>query len=173
MRHSAHAPCILECLVGRRRRFAYVVHFMNTGVTMAGRPDLRGQHDQSTSRSSRRPGRALICLQRVVGTTYRPRTDCTADPCALLAQGSSLFRSPPIIRDRAGAIRPDFSVCVESLVALAGKLHSCVANNLSRSLLGSGKGAGAPPLRLPGKTVCVCLGRCNFFVSFRTQRELV
>ena len=34
--------------------------------------------------------------------------------------------SPPIIRDRAGAIRPDFSVCVESSCTLVGRTSSVI-----------------------------------------------
>ena len=57
------------------------------------------------------------------------------NPCA------GLLYSPPIIRDRAGAIRPDFSVCVESRCTLVGRASTVIAC-LSRSLPESGKGVG-------------------------------
>ena len=52
-------------------------------------------------------GRLGAFLLRPVDGVYHPGG---IFPDAIRAQGFS----PPIIRDRAGAIRPDFSVCVES-----------------------------------------------------------
>ena len=69
-------------------------------------------------------------------------------PDAIRAQG--LFYSPPIIRDRAGAIRPDFSVRVESRCTLVGRASTVIAC-LSRSLPESGKGVGGHSFGLLGR----------------------
>ena len=82
------------------------------------------------------------------------------DSDATRAQGLS---SPPIIRDRAGAIRPDFSVCVEGSLLLSswGRHELLYVRSLSFSFtLGKRKGSWGPPLRLTGKTVCGNLRLC-------------
>ena len=75
------------------------------------------------------------------------------------------FLSPPIIRDRAGAIRPDFSVCVEGSVSPFrwGSARSVIAC-LFRSLLESGKGVGGLSFGLPGRRPAAISG-CAHLVS--------
>ena len=84
----------------------------------------------------------------VLGRYHQVIPSLQCYPDAIRAQGP--FFSPPIIRDRAGAIRPDFSVCVESRCTLAGRASTVIAC-LSCSLLGSGKGVGGLSFGLMGR----------------------
>ena len=60
------------------------------------------------------------------------------------------YMTPHIIRDRAGAIRPDFSVCVENSCMLIGRTLSVIVAFLFTP--GKRKGSCGPLLRLSGKT---------------------
>ena len=70
--------------------------------------------------------------------------------------------SPPIIRDRAGAIRPDFSMCVESSCTLVGRTLSVIVAFLFCSLLGSGKGVGGLSFGLLGRQIAAISGGVCF-----------
>ena len=76
--------------------------------------------------------------------------------------------SPPIIRDRAGAIRPDFSVCVECRANWQTDIacYSCVL-----VAPGKRKGVGGP-LRLPGYAVRGNLRRCSLSIVKRVVRPI-
>ena len=61
----------------------------------------------------KKAGRLRFCYIRLMTSQVIPSVQ--RNPDAIRAPGP--FCSPPIIHDRAGAIRPDFSVCVESRCA--------------------------------------------------------
>ena len=75
---------------------------------------------------------------------------------------------PPIIRDRAGAIRPDLSVCVESSLDTlpCEDLHDLSSACLFRSHLESRKGAGALSLGFSGRR-SAAVSCCAFFALLR------
>ena len=73
-------------------------------------------------------------------------------------------------RDRAGAIRPDFSVCVGSRCTLVGRASAVIAC-LSRSLLESGKGVGGLPFGLLGRrSAAISVGAFSTWFGFVTLR---
>ena len=79
------------------------------------------------------------------------------------------FYSPPIIRDRAGAIRPDFSVCVEGRCMLVGRASSVIVAFSFNP--GKRKGSWGLLLRLTGKTDCGNLRWClPYLLGFDTLR---
>ena len=81
------------------------------------------------------------------------------------------FSSPPIIRDRAGAIRPDFSVCVESSCMLVGRTSTVIVAFLLTP--GERKGSWGPLLRLSGKTDFGNLRWCLLYLLGLTRCEPV
>ena len=115
---------------------------------------LPGLAKEATNKpkSQKKKGRSdRLSLYSVDDITGHP--DCTTDPDAHGAQ--VFFHSPPIIRDRSGAIRPDFSVCVEGRCMLVGRASSVIA--AFSFTPGKRKRSWGPLLRLKrltGKTYC-------------------